>query len=189
MSKFQRHSCNTSVLLRSRTWKKGGKNKILEFLKYKTLDRWIFVFPDFPPPQDTLIKRYSSSSPISAPVDPSGCRCPVYLDFGNSLVPLRFDAFCRRNRGIGSTFVNCHGGEVGEQRVHVVDVGRGLPRAHRVQLCRSFPVRRYSGAKCRTRAPRKKNCGTTRKFTVLECPRKSLNGCSVIAIPRSDRVR
>jgi len=32
------------------------------------------------------------------------------------------------------------------------------------------PIHRYSGAKPRTRAPGKKNCGTMHEFTALECP-------------------
>jgi len=39
-----------------------------------------------------------------------------------------------------------------------------------LQFSLSAPIYRYSGAKPRTRAPGKKNCGTMHEFTALECP-------------------
>lgn len=150
-----------------------------------------------------LIKRYFSSSPISASVDPPSRCCPVY-SISEILVLTRFvGAIAANRRRIArqltdpsvasarparrSLIVAAAKLETAGTRSRWPGLTSRVSRLTMLQFSLSAPIHRYSDVKHRTRAPGKKNCGAMHEFTALECPevaKWSLGDCDSAFRPR-----
>lgn len=151
--------------------------------------------------QDTLIKRYFSSSPISASVDPPGCRCPVY-SISEILILSRCDAFRRRNRSINgelrdspptrsarrSLIVAAAKLETAGTRSRWPGLTSRVSRLTMLQfsLSAQFTV---TPARNIAHVRRERKTAGQCANSLPSYARKSLNGCSVIAILCFDRIR